>query len=262
MKQASVLDNIRVVYGTSVARELLALSYQHEKTAADEGASFQVDGYISNANFSLKKKNGYIFFVNHRLVTSSAMKRACDAIYGQFLPKHTYPFVYLHFQIPGTDIDVNVHPTKREVQMLYEEEIVTQLQELVQSKLQGANESRTFYTQTLLPGTSGTTTTTTNKKLPSKERGTKEQDLDKENEDIKEIEVKKTKTAAVIAPQKKVRMDHRTVTMDQFLSNSQTQTLKRTLGRIRRILNSTDCLCVQQHIHNIYLEHQNMMNML
>ena len=36
-------------------------------------------------------------------------------MYGSYLPKHTHPFVYLSITMdPGT-IDVNVHPTKREV---------------------------------------------------------------------------------------------------------------------------------------------------
>jgi DNA mismatch repair ATPase MutL len=58
-----------------------------------------------------------ILFINHRLVESSSLRAAVDAAYAKYLPKHTHPFVYLALQIAPHNIDVNVHPTKREVSL-------------------------------------------------------------------------------------------------------------------------------------------------
>ena len=55
-------------------------------------------------------------------------------------------------EIPPADIDVNVHPTKREVKFLNEAAIIDHIQESLDALLQGGNESRTFYTQMLLTG--------------------------------------------------------------------------------------------------------------
>lgn len=52
--------------------------------------------------------------------------------------------------MPATNIDVNVHPTKREVHFLYEDEIIDAIQRCFQALLRNANESRSFETQTLL----------------------------------------------------------------------------------------------------------------
>jgi DNA mismatch repair protein MLH1 len=53
-------------------------------------------------------------------------------------------------QIAPHAIDVNVHPTKREVQFLHEEEIVSGVRTALETLLLGANSSRVFQTQQLV----------------------------------------------------------------------------------------------------------------
>ncbi|MGH0119329.1 UNVERIFIED_CONTAM: hypothetical protein FKN15_002132 [Acipenser sinensis] len=89
---------------------------------------------------------------NDRLVESSALKKAIEAVYAAYLPKNTHPFLYLSLEIAPHNIDVNVHPTKHEVHFLHEDSIVESVQKHIESKLLGSNSSRTYFTQTLLPG--------------------------------------------------------------------------------------------------------------
>jgi DNA mismatch repair protein MLH1 len=49
-------------------------------------------------------------------------------------------------------VDVNIHPTKREVNFLYEDDIVDKVCEAIRTKLAAVDTSRVFMTQTLLPG--------------------------------------------------------------------------------------------------------------
>lgn len=44
------------------------------------------------------------------------MKRAIEVVYAATLPKASKPFVYMTIVLPPENVDVNVHPTKREVQ--------------------------------------------------------------------------------------------------------------------------------------------------
>lgn len=46
------------------------------------------------------------------------MKRAIEIVYGVTLPKASKPFIYMSITLPPEHVDVNVHPTKREVMML------------------------------------------------------------------------------------------------------------------------------------------------
>ncbi|KAJ3008170.1 DNA mismatch repair protein [Thoreauomyces humboldtii] len=142
---AKTLDNIRYVYGATIAKELLEW---HE---VDARYHFKLDGYVSNANFNLKKMT-FLLFINHRSVDSANLKRSIEAVYTEYLPKGTHPFVYLSLEIEPANVDVNVHPTKREVHFLNENQIVDCICAFLRQRLADANESRKFYTQTFLPG--------------------------------------------------------------------------------------------------------------
>ena len=51
-----------------------------------------------------------------------------------------HPFVYLKLEIPPGNIDVNVHPTKREVKFLDEAAIIDHIQACLDALLQGTTQ--------------------------------------------------------------------------------------------------------------------------
>jgi len=50
-----------------------------------------------------------------RSVDSPAIRKAIEAVYAAYLPKNSHPWVYLALEMDPKNVDVNVHPTKREV---------------------------------------------------------------------------------------------------------------------------------------------------
>lgn len=174
-KDSTALANIRTIFGNALARELLPVraapqtamttdeaSQEAKEADFDWGefatAPFTQDtynnlgvhlmGYVSNANYGTKKFT-FILFINNRLVTCSSIKRAIDSVYSRYLPKNSFPFVYLSLHMPPQNIDVNVHPTKKEVQFLNEELIAELVSSVCERALAGANRSRVFQAQTL-----------------------------------------------------------------------------------------------------------------
>lgn len=142
---SSRLDSIRSVYGVSVAINLMKI----EVPDSDPSSSvFNMDGLISNSNY-VAKKTTMVLFINDRLVECTALKRAIEIVYAATLPKASKPFIYMSIVLPPEHVDVNVHPTKREVSLLNQEFIINTIQSAVESKLRNSNEARTFQEQTL-----------------------------------------------------------------------------------------------------------------
>lgn len=147
---AKTIDRIRQIYGSDAANELI------EFTSEDGRWGFKARGFATNANYS-HKKTTLLLFVNHRCVESADIRKSIEEMYKAFLPKNAHPFVYLSLEINPHSVDVNVHPTKRYVKFEHEDEIVRTICEDISSKLGSVDTSRTFMTQTLLPGAKVTT---------------------------------------------------------------------------------------------------------
>ncbi|EGC44592.1 DNA binding protein [Histoplasma capsulatum var. duboisii H88] len=141
---STTVDRIRQIHGSAVASELIDFSVD------DPRLGFRASGWASNANYHAKRTT-VLLFINHRSVESSAVRRAIEQAYSNFLPKGGHPFAYLDLEIEPQRVDVNVHPTKREVNFLNEDEIIGSICTTIQQKLATVDSSRTFMVQTLLP---------------------------------------------------------------------------------------------------------------
>lgn len=139
-----------------------------------------------------------------RAVESSSVKRAIENIYSLLLPKGAHPFVYLSLEIDPQNVDVNVHPSKKEVHFLHENRIIEAICDAFQEALENANHSRTFYTQALLPGASDPTKKTT---------------TDQDGEELEDgaLEPKSTLKPTTVPEYKYVRTDSRVTTLDTFI---------------------------------------------
>ncbi len=110
--------------------------------------AFKAFGLLTNASFcGSKSSSAFILFINDRLVESAPIRRSIEGMYSDILPRGVKPFIYLSLQLPGIHIDVNIHPTKREVAILHEEKLCTALANATMKLLCSMKSSKTFYTQ-------------------------------------------------------------------------------------------------------------------
>lgn len=152
---ANIRDRIRLTQNSNAANELIDFQISSDQYG------FRAAGLVSNANYN-GKKTTMLLFINHRSVDSSAIKKAIEQTYSVFLPKGGKPFIYLSLDIDPARVDVNVHPTKREVNFLNEDEIIELVCEEIRTRLGKVDTSRTFMTQSLLSGAVTPTISKTN----------------------------------------------------------------------------------------------------
>lgn len=110
-------DVIYSLYGREVAANLVEIDYSQY--------GLHIKGYLGKPVINRSNRNFENFFVNGRYVKSSMLSKAVEDGYRDFVMQHKFPFVVLHFQVEGEEIDVNVHPTKMELrfqnqQMVYQ----------------------------------------------------------------------------------------------------------------------------------------------
>lgn len=87
---------------------------------------------LTKPNTVQAKKNQLLLFVNNRLVESDKIKRTIDSAYSVYQPKGGFSyFVYLALSVKPELVDVNVHPTKKQVIIEGQEDLCELLGELL-----------------------------------------------------------------------------------------------------------------------------------
>jgi DNA mismatch repair protein MutL len=86
--------------------------------ATEEAPSFgecRVHGFVSKPETQKLNRNSIYVFVNRRLIRDRLIQHAITEAYRNILPPTVYPVVLLFLDLPGGEVDVNVHPSKTEV---------------------------------------------------------------------------------------------------------------------------------------------------
>lgn len=106
---SSLLERIEDIYSLNLSDELRSLDKYDSKY------DMKISGYVSLPSFTRSSKKSIRIYVNSRPVKCPVILKAIDNAYKNLLPSNKYPFVVLNFDINPHDIDVNAHPTKREI---------------------------------------------------------------------------------------------------------------------------------------------------
>ena len=107
--QNNLLQCIKEVFSQEVADNL------KEVLKTDELSCLKLSGFVSKPDYTRSSKKSYHLFINGRTVKCPVFQKAVDVAYKNLIASGKYPFVILNLEIPASDVDVNVHPTKKEV---------------------------------------------------------------------------------------------------------------------------------------------------
>ena len=80
--------------------------------------SVTIDGFIVKPEFSKKTRGEQYFFVNRRFIKHAYLHHAVENAYKELIPQDCFPGYFLDIQIDPKEIDINIHPTKTEVNFI------------------------------------------------------------------------------------------------------------------------------------------------
>jgi DNA mismatch repair protein MutL len=89
----------------------------------------RLTGFVSAPGLSRPSRQSCIVYVNRRWVTVPALQQALETAYRPLLPPGRHPIVVLYVEVPPGAVDVNVHPSKAEVKLLWEADLAAALSE-------------------------------------------------------------------------------------------------------------------------------------
>lgn len=123
----SVKDVIYSVYGRDIAKALLEVE--------QENSFMKISGFVGKPEIARGNRSFENYYINGRYVKNNIITKAIENAYKGFLMQHKFPFVSLRMEMEGNDLDVNVHPAKREVRFAREQEVYDAIYDTVRNAL-------------------------------------------------------------------------------------------------------------------------------
>jgi DNA mismatch repair protein MutL len=125
---ACLKTRIDLALGPDYLPQALAVQVQEE--------DFSLLGWISPPQLTRPNRGGQQLFINHRAVQSAAISYAVRDGYGTRLAQRRQPLFVLHLGLPTENVDINVHPQKREVRLRHELDLKHHIEQAIDRALQ------------------------------------------------------------------------------------------------------------------------------
>jgi len=127
--KGNILANIISIYGSDIGEGLIPV----ERSAG----GFTLKAHVSSPDKTLPSRNRQIFCVNGRIIASSVLERALDRAYAERMFKGRFPIAFLFLAMPAEKLDVNIHPTKKQIRFDDNSEVEDFVTEAIREALTG-----------------------------------------------------------------------------------------------------------------------------
>lgn len=107
LSKGNLKQRIVGLYGKDYDKKIIPVQ-QETETAS-------INGFIVKPEFLRKTRGEQYFFVNKRFIKHAYLHHAIENAYQELIPKDCFPGYFVNIEIDPKEIDVNIHPTKTEV---------------------------------------------------------------------------------------------------------------------------------------------------
>ncbi len=142
--QNNLLQTVKEVCTADIAKSL------KEVLKTDKLSNLKISGYVSTPDFSRSSKK-YHMYINSRAVKCPVFQKAVDTAYKSLIANGKYPFILLNLELSPSDVDVNVHPTKKEVRYKNPNQVFNFIFTAVQAGLSNYKEHTEIEPQPVMP---------------------------------------------------------------------------------------------------------------
>ena len=129
-------DIIYTIYGNEVYENLVEVDYEEN--------GYLVKGYITKPKISRSNRTYQTLFVNGRCVENYTISSAISYVYESFLMKGRFPVYVISIQVPPDSVDVNIHPSKKEVKFENNNRIFGMIRRAVEKALTSVDQIQSF----------------------------------------------------------------------------------------------------------------------
>lgn len=129
--RGDLLEVIARLYGNDIAKKMLPISF-----AAD---GFEIVGFMAKPEVTRSTRYYMITILNQRNVYIPNVQKAIISGYGDYIFNSKYPFVILNLRVDHSLVDVNVHPSKKEVRLSNDTEIASATEKIIKEELRRLN---------------------------------------------------------------------------------------------------------------------------
>jgi DNA mismatch repair protein MutL len=98
------------LFGSAYEERLLPVRQETDRVS--------IEGYIVKAEYAKKTRGEQYFFVNKRFIKHAYLHHAIENAFMEMVPQDSFPGYFLNIEVDPADIDINIHPTKTEVNFL------------------------------------------------------------------------------------------------------------------------------------------------
>lgn len=141
---SDLLTRITQIYPSNIINELRVI----EKT--DVLSNLKISGYVSVPSYTRSSKKSIYMFVNSRMVKCPVISKAIDVAYKNMMPQGRYPFVVLNLETLPEEVDVNAHPSKREIRYKNPNQIFNFVQSAVSFALNAVENNQNIITDNVV----------------------------------------------------------------------------------------------------------------
>lgn len=107
LPKGNLKQRIVGLYGKDYDKKILPVQ-QETETAT-------INGFIVKPEFLKKTRGEQYFFVNKRFIKHAYLHHAIENAYQELIPNDCFPGYFINIDINPAEIDINIHPTKTEV---------------------------------------------------------------------------------------------------------------------------------------------------